>query len=276
ATCRADAPEPVAAGPGPKKRGGGPKTEAGKERSRMNSTKDGLRALHVFPEELQVLIDRRTEEFTEQFQPRTDYETSLVRDMAVGKAKVDRCLQLQTIDDDQTIFRADLCWDQDMEGHVENLAARLRRDPSRVSKALAGSLQGNRWLTERWRGLGYCVKENGCWTEDQRQLAFDLIGVPPELRSNDHRVPAATDAPRLVRLVVTQVKRLRAGRGSLAVIDDAARGMALVGVPWFEFPTTARLRKSVTAARRDWHWAHRELLRVRKESESQSEQDQGP
>src|SRR5262249_17810601 len=58
-------PDVDGAEPAAKSRGGGPRTVEGRNASRRNAMKDGLASEVVFPEELQVRIDRRTAQFDE-------------------------------------------------------------------------------------------------------------------------------------------------------------------------------------------------------------------
>src|SRR4051795_4330999 len=83
------------------------------------------------------------------------------------------------------------------------------KDPARVARALSRTKQGADWLLERWEGLGAVLRSNGAWDEAQRRLAFDLLGVPGELRDGSLRIPAAADTPALAALVEAQLARLR-------------------------------------------------------------------
>src|SRR3981081_1579271 len=66
--------------------------------------------------------------------------------------------------------RAKLCWDQDRRLEAEDLAARLRRDPSRNALKLQRTSQGSALMIERWEALGRILRETGTWTEAQRSL----------------------------------------------------------------------------------------------------------
>ncbi len=88
----------ITTAPAPPKRGGGPKTPGGKLNSRRNSLRHGLCSKEVLPDDLAEVVERRTEEFIAEFQPRTPYEAFLVREMALASARLDRCAEMSILD----------------------------------------------------------------------------------------------------------------------------------------------------------------------------------
>ena len=66
-------------------------------------------------------------------------------------------------------------------------SVRVLADPSRHALKLQRNPQGCALMIERWEALGRIFRETGVWTETQRSLALDLLGVPIELR--DGRTP---------------------------------------------------------------------------------------
>jgi hypothetical protein len=225
-------------------RSGGPRTPEGKAQSRRNSSKYGLRAKVVFPDELAALIDQRHLELRAQFLPSTSYEDVMVWDMAFNSAQIERCAALGVIDLERVIDRAEKVWDLDRRDEVEDLGARLAVDPARVAQRLSKTRQGADWLISRWVALGGLVREFGHLQESQRQLAFDMLGVAPILRSGTPLVPAADDAPGLLRLIDREIERLRTSQVlHLNALDTAAREMVLAGTPLVEDKHTARLRR---------------------------------
>ena len=250
--------------PTPKKRGGGPRTPEGKERSKRNSLRHGMLAEVIFPDDLAAAIADRTADLVAEFVPATPFEAFLIGEMAKATAKLDRCSEMAIVDLQRVSDRAVLCWDGDRRAYVEDLGARLPRDPARVARALGRTKQGVDWLLERWEGLGEVLQAQGGWDEPQRRLAFDLLGVPAELRDGSLKVPPAADAPGLAGLVDAQVARLREEQEACLIeLDEATRSMAAAGMPFEEDAATARLRKYEAAARRALLWALSELRRVR-------------
>ena len=247
----------------PKKRGGGPRTTLGKEQSRRNALKDGLYSKIVFPEDFTELIEKRTCTLVAQFAPQTDYETGLVRDMALASARIEHVASLAIADLIRVANRAESCWEFDRRKAVEDFSARLSKDPQRVSWGLRATVQGADWLIESWEDLGDIVRKSGRWDEEKRNLACDLMGIRRELRTSTLRVPACDDAPALIALVENQLASLRASQESvLEALNEAERGMTLAGMPLEEDAATARLRKAETRARNELARTRNELLRV--------------
>jgi hypothetical protein len=107
------------------------------------------------------------------------------------------------------------------------------------------------------------LQANGAWDEIQRRLAFDLRGVPVELRDGSRQVPAETDAEALAALVAKELDRLRdCQEAVLFALDEASQAMAMSGMLMEEDPATRRLRQYEARARRVLNAARGELLRV--------------
>src|SRR4051812_49188489 len=218
-----------------------------------------MRAKTLFPDDLAAAIARRTAELVSQLAPGSPYEAFLVDEMARASAKIDRCAEMLIIDLQRVIDRAELYWDSDRQALVDDLGARLPRDPARVAPALGRSKQGSDWLLARWQGLGEVLETNGAWDEAQRRLAFDLLGVPPELRHGSRAVADATDAPALAAQVAQQVARLQDEQeASLLDLDEQMQALAAAGMPPGEDAATKRLRRYEASSRREFCWAHAE------------------
>ena len=257
-TCQA----PTASLPLP--RSGGPRTAEGKENSRRNSLKRGLRSKIVFPDDLADLIEVRVREFTDEFKPRTPFEVMLVRDMAVSSARFERCASLSVADLVRSADRAHLCWEQDRWMSVEDYAVKLPKDPRRISRGLRKTRQGADWLIDHWESLAAIARENGGWDDDQRRLAFDLLGVPHHLRPGTYKVPRGDDAANLISLAESQIAELRDDlEAVLDDLNDAERAMAMAGMPMEEDKITARLRKDEARARNDFNKARNALMKHR-------------
>ena len=248
----------------PRKRGGGPKTARGKRVSRRNALKKGLRAKVVFPDELAARIDQRSAEFAVEFRPRTPYEAYLVRDMALASVRIECCARESIVDLQRVIDHASVCWDADQQMIAEDLGAGLQHDPSRVALGLRSTRQGADWLITRWETLGAIATERGRWDDDQRGLAFDMLGIPSALREGTHWVPAADDPDGLARLARREIEKLRDDQAAvLDALDDASRAMARAAMPQTEDAVTTRLRRYERRLRRDLAKAHQELCRMR-------------
>ncbi len=245
----------------PRKRGGGPKTEEGKRTSRRNALKDGTRAKVVLPPEMEAAARVRQQEIADHFKADGPYDHWLVGRMAFASVQLDRCQQMTLEDLAHTIRRAELFWDDDRNQHAVDLAARLPRDPQRVAIRLRQTRQGAQWLIDQWEDLGSALEVNETWDEDQRRIAFDMLGVHPALRDGFRRVPEPSNRAGLVALVEREVDRLREQQEhALDELDQYEQMLAASGMPIHESATTKRLRKYETAIKREWKQAHDELL----------------
>jgi hypothetical protein len=258
--------------PAPRKRGGGPKTPEGRERSRRNALKHGPCSKEVLPDDLAKEVARRTAEFFAEFQPRTPYQAFLVREMALASVRLDRCAEMSILNRGRVRQRASLIWDHDRRVAVEETGAKLAKDPARVARALRGRKQGADWLIERWELLGEILKNKGAWTDAQRRLALDLLGVPVELRDGNDIVPPADDVEAMAELVADQIAMLAEDQeGVLDALDAEERSLALEGMPAEEDAASSRLRKYEASCRRAFHAARAELLRLREAEEPKIE-----
>jgi len=258
-TCLAT-PDPIV------KRSGGPRTAEGKEASRRNALKRGLRSKIVFPDDVEALVEQRTRDFIAEFAPASPYENVLVRDMAVSSVRIERCASLSVADLVRVADRAEFRWEYDRRMSVEDYAVKLPKDPERIAFGLRRTRQGTDFLIEHWDILRAIAREIGRWDDDQRRLAFDMLGIAHELRNTTIDVPAGDDAPRLIALADAQITMLREEQESiLDDMDDAERAMAMAGMPVEEDATTMRLRKDESRARTDFAKARKELLRHRAE-----------
>jgi hypothetical protein len=177
-----DAPE----GEGPsssKKRGGGPRTDPGKLRSRASPFLHGFRARVVFSDDMAEAIRQRKAMLTEQFQPQTEYQHTLISDMAVARVKLDRAEELMPGNCDRVVERALNFWDHDQKTAAVNLAARLPKDPARFAHMLAGTKHGAALMIERWDALARIARSCGDWDQAQRRMALDLLGIPSALEA---------------------------------------------------------------------------------------------
>ncbi len=229
----ADTPEPELALK--VKRGGGPKTPEGKRASSRNALNLGLRSKVFLPDDLVEQYEALRADLATRFRPDSIYGERLVQCLARSMVQLDRCSELWFKDLGRVINRAEEHWDSDQRELVNRLAARLPRDPERVAHRLGRTRQGVDWLIERWQGLEEALAVEGCWTDEQRSMAFDLLGVSPILRNGRHRVPAASDTAGLARLVADRLAHLREARdGRLDDLDALEQDLALIGMPSVE------------------------------------------
>jgi hypothetical protein len=248
-----------------KKRGGGPRTDPGKLRSRASSFHHGFRAKVVFSDDMAEAIRQRKAMLAEQFRPQTEYQRSLISDMAVARVKLDRAEELMPGNADRVVERALNFWDHDQQTAALNLAARLPKDPARFAHLLAGTKHGAVLMIERWDTLAQIARSCGDWDEVQRRMALDLLGIPNELQAGCAAIAPPGDKEALVALATGQAERLRTMIDAL-LEDQNAQNQADTIAGLLVASDTKLLRTYERAARRDYDQAHAELLRVQAEA----------
>jgi hypothetical protein len=212
-------------------------------------------------------IRKRKSMLIEQFRPQTEYQLSLISDMAVARVKLDRAEELMPGNCDRVVERALDFWDHDQKTAALNLAARLPKDPARFAHVLAGTKHGAALMIERWEMLAQIARSCGDWDEAQRRMALDLLGIPSELQAGCTAIAPPGDKAALVALATGQAERLRARIDEL-LEDQNAQNQAdtIAGLLVAADADTRLLRTYERQARRDYDRAHAELLRVQAEA----------
>jgi hypothetical protein len=267
-----------AKGQGPrKKRGGGVKTERGKQSSRCNSLKHSLCSKVVFSPDLAAAIIERTEILTEQFKPRNAYERMLIADMGIAKAKYDFANVLLVEDHFRCLDRAYFHWDADHEERAIDVSKHLERDCEKTVHTLARTKKGAELLVSYWEGLAEAAETNGDWDDAQRQLAFNLLGVRPDLRSGSRRLPPSGDRAGMAALAAREIKMLR-HRIANGLGDQyrADQGVAISGFFLDEDAQTRNLRRLANGFRNDFTRWHGMLLSARAEAPATATPTTGP
>jgi hypothetical protein len=172
----------------------------------------------------------------EESQPKTEFERSLVEQMAVDSVRLDRCRDaFLTLCEDQA-NRAAICWDEDRRAEAEEIASRLGWEPARSRSRLEQTKHGCEILIERWEGLGRILGESGIWDDSQRSMALNLLGVPLELRAGTTSVdpPEGDQAEAKVfrlLLVEAELERLRLRKAeAFDLLDEHDRESAQAGI----------------------------------------------
>ena len=248
-------------GPGP---GDTDSVFQGSEASKRNALTHELTATKVFSPALKAAIDQCAANLTEAYQPATAYEHSLVANMGRASVQLSRCRQLLAGDSERRATRAQRCWDGDRRAAIEKLAARLPKEPHQIKPALERSKQGVDWLLTEWAVLLQLVLTNNCLNVQQRQRAFDMLGVRTEDREGHAFVPAETDAVGLRSLAEGELSRLRKVLSEKLIGEDRSDQLdAIKGFPVEEDAVTKRLRRYETRLSKEWNHYRNELLWLR-------------
>src|SRR5277367_1566618 len=138
----------------------GPRTPCGKNASRQNSCRHGLAGSGgvVCPAD-RAKVEARAASLREEFRPESEFERSLIAQMAVDSIRMERCRETYQVLSQDQADRAALCWDEDRRAEAEEIASRLGWDPSRSRSKLELSRHGCELLIDRWEGLGRILRE---------------------------------------------------------------------------------------------------------------------
>jgi hypothetical protein len=240
----------------PPERGSG-RTPEGSDASRRNALRDGCRSRVVFPPEMAARIDEREARLTEKLQPDGELESMLVREIARVGVQMDVSHEQMLDDNIRVSEKTDAEWRDDRTREAARLGARLASNPCQVAGHLEDTLQGATWKLERWRLLADEAGENQGLDEPQRQLCFDLLGVPRECRRGTSRVPAGNNVAGIKALCAREVKRIETRVVlELEGRDKRARAMARLGLPMAANDTvTRRIKSNASRAHKRLTWA---------------------
>ena len=207
----------------------------------------------------------RAKGFAKTLAPNDEIEDWLVGEIARGTVQVDTCNDQLLLDDQRVALSVDTSWEDDRCEQIDKVVERLSEKPLSVSRTLQRSKQGTDLLLSFWEGLEEVLQTNQAWDEPQRQLAFDMLGVRPELRSGSKRVPSGTNVPALQALVDRERKRLQTKLEHLLIPQDKLdQESARCGIPTHQPDSeTRRLRSNQARAQRRVTWALDTFLKIR-------------
>jgi hypothetical protein len=249
----------------------GPRSIEGKAKSCLNAVTHGLAAITtaaiIASETDRTLLEERKVLWASSFRPADESQEWLFERVVVESIRVDRCSDAYFALCRRHGERASDRWDADRRLEAEELAATLTRNPSLIAHRLEATLQGAELMIGLWLGLASRLDRHDDWTDRQRSLALDLLGVNRDLRDSATPVdPAEGDVPAARRaLAMAEIARLTDLRdGTLARHDASERAMAerTLGAE-FTKPMLLLDRYERAAVRRQ-QWAWRKLETGRK------------
>ncbi len=235
----------------------GPTTEAGKEASRRNALKHGMCAVTVRVED-EVLVRERAIGVYETFKPQTAFQAWVCATIAIITIRLDRLRDLEKQIRKGASWRAASFWDDDQRDEASRVGARLARNPAKVVSLLRRSVAGCDWLIERWSML-LSVAQRTAWTDDQKGLANDLLGTPPELRVDAPGFTVATDGQTLdtgadeVALALAMLADLKLHQERVDDADAIARQLAMADLDDFNNPNLVRCRRYERSLQNEFH-----------------------
>ncbi|MFO0958650.1 MAG: hypothetical protein U0800_14670 [Isosphaeraceae bacterium] len=223
--------------------GGGPKTAFGKAASSKNATTHGLAAkqARTLPDYFQNDVHERMFYYVAHHQPQCDDDNALCGLAAIGFVQHRNALSEQFQYLRVRSRRAQTCWSLDRSVDAGLLAQKLPKRPGVVSLQLAGTYHGAIWLLDRWHHLARSLEGTGLWSEEEIQLAYDLLGRDAMSRQHDpDRVVAGTLEERKA-LVSKRIARLQElVDGPLKELDAEQRLQAIRGQGYLDDPVYRR------------------------------------
>jgi hypothetical protein len=211
----------------------GPKSIEGKAISRLNAVKHGLAATTTAAlmagSDARMLVENRKVEWLDSFRPDGPEQDWHYELLVVESIRIERCQEAFHQLCRQYGERARLLWDDDRRRDAADLASGLHRNPTAIARRLEATTQGADLKVTFWKGLLSHLDRHGVWTDPQRSLALDLLGIHKTLRDAATPVdpPVADIVGARRALALAEIARLTALRDNdLANLDASDRAMA--------------------------------------------------
>ncbi len=247
----------------------GPRTEPGKDQSRRNALSHGLSAAVVRLPEDEPAAPPGAGPDRASADPVDDWPGWLAEQVAVIASRLRRCDRLDRRHRARVAHRAEFQWDDDRRLEVEFLGSGLARDPAAVAGLLRMSPHGCDWMIGRWALLARAADREGCWTAEQRALAFALLGTPPEFRDGSpgepldpEGRPAPAGAADLAALARREVAALRRRKAEVAPADALDRSAARADPDVGDDPDLRKLRRHESDLHRRLRWCVAQLAKA--------------
>jgi hypothetical protein len=161
----------------------GPKSPEGKARSRQNALKHGLTGSGVaLPFEDQAEITRSFTALQNELRPSNELAEKLVRRTAFLFVRLERSEKHETSETSKRVRHAVEKFDDERLAAVEELAAKIEREPATTSRRLQMSPEGIDWLLDEWEILRDELFKKGnrvYWTNNHRARFELLLGRNP-------------------------------------------------------------------------------------------------
>ena len=215
----------------------------------------------IEPGDESAALAARLDQWRQYHGPAAGYPEWVMARVVVASIRLDRNLAHKSALRVYEAGRARLSWDDDRRLDAEDLAAKLPGDPARVRRGLEQSLQGADWLIERWDALARIAGSGRAWSDPERSLALDLLGIPLSLR--DGPAPVPTPAESQAALALSEHARLvRLCERVLISRDESERSLAVSGLSLSFSPAMLRLHRHEALWSREFHRAFSEFRRT--------------
>jgi hypothetical protein len=241
-------------------------TTARTDRSRAEALRRSLLESEVVAETAE-LLQVRAGQWYYSLKPQNYFHSWLVDEIAVISVRVDRAERSERRLRDRASLRAEVCWDDDRRSEAEAIGVKLASRPAESVDQLRKTAAGCDWLMRRWALLAYVAEIDGKneWTPDQARLAFDLLGLPEEVRvgrpgvniDNKGRVIDPAEGP--AEVARRQIDELQVRRDRLARVDEVDRALVMADLFDDPSPEIRRLRRHESALHGRLRWCLAQL-----------------
>jgi hypothetical protein len=214
----------------------------------------------VLPEEERERLDQRLHEWGRFFSTATPHEAFLLEVVCLESLRYQRCADHEWTLRAELSLRAREDWDVDRVIAAERLGRQLSQTPGLTTLRLEQTRQGAIWKRDRWAFLAQRLDQAGGWTEEERQLVADLLGIPRDERPLHAEDLATAPADELRALAQEEQERLnRMLAEYLEARDERERADAALGLPLNTPPPLQNLRRYSGDCLRRFQWAYRQL-----------------
>jgi hypothetical protein len=234
-----------------------------RSRSRAEALRLALLGAEAMPDEAQV-VAVRAGRWADVLQPKDDFQSWLVGQVAELSGRVDRCQQSERRLRERASLRAEVCWDADRKREAEAIGGKLADRPVESVDRLRGTAAGCDWLIRRWALLARAADQDA-WTAEQSRLAFDLLATPEEFRTGppgqgiDDQGRVIHQVEEAAAIARRQIADLRDRRDRLADLDEVDRALVIAGLFDDSSPEIRRLQRYEASLHRRIGWCLAQL-----------------
>ena len=212
-------------------------------------------------------VDKRARTFYNTLKPQSDFQCWLVSQVGLLSTRIDRDVRIERRVREKIMIKADVTWETERKLDAIRLGQQLGNQPEEVVEMLRKTPQGCEWLMGRWSMLAYSADlQNGQWTPQQTEMAFDLLGTPALFRPGfqpgamldlEGRPVAGSDDPATVaRRQIAELKELR---DQIEGLDRANRSLAEADLGDESDPELKRVRRHEATLHSRLRWCVRQL-----------------
>jgi hypothetical protein len=208
-------------------------SQDGDDSPRSAALVDGLCASVIVAEDAK-LVQKRSREYFQTLRPQNHFHCWIVTQVALISIRIDRDERIERRVRDKIAIKAEVLWESDRKLEAIRLGTKLGLQPEEVVELLQRTPQGCEWLMGRWAMLAHSADvQEGQWTPQQTELAFDLLGTPSLFRQGQKpgaaldiqgRVIVGSDDPASVAR--REIAELEGRRDLVEGLDRANRSLA--------------------------------------------------